>query len=55
MTEAERIARMMTNIELSNSPKFMDEFVAASFLPHTDSRAFPGVLRELKKGRGEGV
>ncbi len=48
LREAERIARMMTNIELSNAPRFMDEFVAAMFLPHTDEKAFPGVMERLK-------
>ncbi len=37
------IARKMTNIELSNYAPFMSEFVAALFLPHTDSRLFPSV------------
>ncbi len=36
-------ARRMTNIELSRYPKFMDEFIAALFLPHTDARLFPSV------------
>lgn len=36
-------ARAMTNIELSNYPPFMDEYVAALFLPHTDRRLFPSV------------
>jgi len=38
-----QIARRMTNIELSNYPPFMNEFIAALFLPHTDSRLFPSV------------
>lgn len=37
------IARRMTNIELSNYTPFMNEFIAALFLPHTDSRLFPSV------------
>ena len=37
------IARKMTNIELSNYPPFMNEFVAALFLPHTDASLFPSV------------
>jgi uncharacterized 2Fe-2S/4Fe-4S cluster protein (DUF4445 family) len=37
------IARRMTNIELSNYPPFMNEFVAALFLPHTDTKLFPSV------------
>jgi len=43
--EAKRVARMMTNIELTNNNRFMDEFMAAMFLPHTDSRIFNKTLR----------
>ena len=38
-----KIASMMTNIELSTYLPFMDEYVAAMFLPHTDMRLFPSV------------
>ena len=38
-----KIARRMTNIELSNYAPFMNEFVAALFLPHTDAKLFPSV------------
>ncbi len=38
-----KIARRMTNIELSNYTPFMNEFIAALFLPHTDARLFPSV------------
>jgi uncharacterized 2Fe-2S/4Fe-4S cluster protein (DUF4445 family) len=48
VSEAEDLSNMMTNIELSNSQRFMDEFVAASFLPHTDDKAFPKVLKSLE-------
>jgi uncharacterized 2Fe-2S/4Fe-4S cluster protein (DUF4445 family) len=37
------ISRSMTNVELSNYQPFMDEYVAALFLPHTDRRLFPSV------------
>jgi uncharacterized 2Fe-2S/4Fe-4S cluster protein (DUF4445 family) len=37
------ISKKMTNIELSNYPPFMGEFIAALFLPHTDSTLFPSV------------
>ena len=43
MERALKIARSMTNIELSNYQPFMDEYVAAMFLPHTDRRLFPSV------------
>ena len=48
LRETERIARMMTNVELSNSTTFMDEFIAALFLPHTDESAFPSVMEHLR-------
>ncbi|OGO19920.1 MAG: hypothetical protein A2144_12800 [Chloroflexi bacterium RBG_16_50_9] len=37
------ISKKMTNIELSAYRPFMDEFVAALFLPHTHSELFPSV------------
>ena len=53
--EAEEIAKKMTYIELSVSRSFMDEYMSALFLPHTNLNAFPTVKRELeertKKGR----
>jgi uncharacterized 2Fe-2S/4Fe-4S cluster protein (DUF4445 family) len=46
--ETEETARKMTNIELSVSRSFMDEYMSALFLPHTDISLFPTVekLRE---------
>jgi len=41
--KAINISKKMTNIELSNYLPFMDEFVAALFLPHTDKTLFPSV------------
>ena len=38
-----KIAKGMTNIELSTYQPFMDEYVAAMFLPHTDRKLFPSV------------
>jgi uncharacterized 2Fe-2S/4Fe-4S cluster protein (DUF4445 family) len=35
------IARSMTYLELSAQPGYMDDFLAACFLPHTDERLFP--------------
>lgn len=56
LKEGERIALMMTNLELSDHPTFMNEFIAAMFLPHTDASAFPQVtdrLHRMKKGEQE--
>ena len=36
----------MTYLELSTHPGYMDAFVAACFLPHTDSRLFPNSIQE---------
>ncbi len=36
----------MTYLELSTYPGYMDSFVAACFLPHTDSRLFPNSIQE---------
>jgi uncharacterized 2Fe-2S/4Fe-4S cluster protein (DUF4445 family) len=47
LDDGERISRMMTNIELSESLAFMDNYMAAMFLPHTNSAEFPGVSRRL--------
>ncbi|MFA5628950.1 MAG: ASKHA domain-containing protein [Dehalococcoidales bacterium] len=38
-----KIASMMTHLELSENNLFMDNYVAALFLPHTDSGEFPSV------------
>jgi uncharacterized 2Fe-2S/4Fe-4S cluster protein (DUF4445 family) len=39
----ERVARMMTYIDLMMNPKYMNEFVSANFIPHTDIERFPSV------------
>jgi len=39
----ENVARMMTYIDLMANPKYMDEFVSANFIPHTDVEKFPSV------------
>ncbi len=44
--EAERVARMMTHVDLADNPAFMDEYVAAMFLPHTDTALFEGVRED---------
>jgi uncharacterized 2Fe-2S/4Fe-4S cluster protein (DUF4445 family) len=46
--EAEDIAAKMTYIELSVSRNFMDEYMSALFLPHTDMGQFPTVAGLMK-------
>ena len=40
------VASNMTYLELSTHPGYMDAFVAACFIPHTDSRLFPHSVQE---------
>ncbi len=43
LAAAERIAESMTYFDLMSHSRYMDEFVRASFLPHTDLSLFPSV------------
>lgn len=47
----ERIAvsKLMTNMELSENPNFMNHYVASLFLPHTDMSLFPTVKTKLEE------
>lgn len=45
----EEISNSMTYVELSVEPGYMDEFVSACFLPHTDIEKFPTVKVLLSK------
>ena len=45
--KTEELGKCMMYVELSNEPKYMDEFVSACFLPHTDHTLFPSVEKEL--------
>jgi len=49
LDDARRVANTMTNFELSENVNFMYNYVAAMFLPHTDSGEFPSVNRRLSK------
>ena len=49
LDDARRVARMMTNFELSENVDFMNNYIAALFLPHTDTDEFPSVSNELAK------
>ncbi len=40
------LSHNMTYMELSTDPGYMDEFVAACFIPHTDTSLFPSVKQE---------
>ena len=42
------LAANMTYMELSTVPTYMDEFVGACFIPHTDTGMFPDVMKDLQ-------
>ncbi len=41
------VTRKMTNFELSETPSYMDHYVASLFLPHTDLELFPKLKARL--------
>lgn len=45
------VTNMMTNFELSETPSYMDNYVAALFLPHTDLNRFPRISSRLEERR----
>jgi uncharacterized 2Fe-2S/4Fe-4S cluster protein (DUF4445 family) len=42
------VTKKMTNFELSDTMSYMDNYVAALFLPHTDINNFPGIKARLR-------
>jgi uncharacterized 2Fe-2S/4Fe-4S cluster protein (DUF4445 family) len=42
------VTRKMTNFELSDTPSYMDNYVAALFLPHTDINQFPRLKSRME-------
>jgi len=51
LDDGEKIARMMTNVELSDNIAFMDNYIAALFLPHTEEKFFSSVMQKLESAR----
>jgi uncharacterized 2Fe-2S/4Fe-4S cluster protein (DUF4445 family) len=47
LDDARRVANMMTNFELSENADFMNNYMAALFLPHTNADEFPTVKKKL--------
>ncbi|MHC4267302.1 MAG: ASKHA domain-containing protein [Planctomycetota bacterium] len=49
----QNIASQMTYFDLMGNQKYMEEFMSANFLPHTNLDAFPSVLEELSSQNTE--
>ncbi len=45
------VTKKMTNFELSETPSFMDKYVASLFLPHTDLGSFPKLKARMEARR----
>jgi len=45
LLELNQITQMMTHVELSAHPRYMDYYMASLFLPHTNEELFPSVKR----------
>ena len=49
LCDGQRVAGMITNLELSENADFMNNYVAALFLPHTNTDQFPSVkIKEMQ-------
>jgi uncharacterized 2Fe-2S/4Fe-4S cluster protein (DUF4445 family) len=45
--ECNEVGKLITNMELSENPNFMNHYMASLFLPHTDMSLFPTVQEKL--------
>ncbi|WP_457576715.1 ASKHA domain-containing protein [Desulfomarina sp.] len=43
------VTKKMTNFELSETPSYMDNYVAAMFLPHTEIEKFPKLKKRMEE------
>jgi len=46
-----KVVNMMTNFELASTPSYMDHYMGALFLPHTEMNYFPKVKERLERLR----
>ncbi len=46
------VTKKMTNFELSDTPSYMDNYIAALFLPHTDMNKFPKLKARMESRKG---
>jgi len=46
---AYKISKSITYYDLITYPNYMDEFMSAKFLPHTDITKFPSILKIIQK------
>ncbi|MEZ4604563.1 MAG: ASKHA domain-containing protein, partial [Desulfobacterales bacterium] len=49
------ILARMTNFEFSETASYMDNYIAALFLPHTDLNLFPKLKKRLEERQKLGI
>lgn len=49
--ELATLATRMTYIDLSSDPRYMDNYLGAMFLPHTEMSLFPSVARKMAEAK----
>ena len=49
--DVSEVTKKMTNFELSDTNSYMDQYIAALFLPHTDLNQFPNLKSRLEARR----
>lgn len=47
------VTQKMTNFELSETPSYMDNYIAAMFLPHTEIEKFPRLKNRMEQRRNQ--
>jgi uncharacterized 2Fe-2S/4Fe-4S cluster protein (DUF4445 family) len=47
------VTQKMTNFELSETPSYMDNYIAAMFLPHTEIEKFPRLKARMEQRRAQ--
>ncbi|VEN74586.1 Ferredoxin [Candidatus Desulfarcum epimagneticum] len=51
--EVVEVVKKITNFELSETPSYMDSYIAALFLPHTDINLFPNLKQRFAARRAD--
>ncbi len=53
--DVSEVTKKMTNFELSETPSYMDNYVAAMFIPHTEIEKFPRLKERIESRKNRSV
>lgn len=51
--EMSKVSKMMTYVELSEHPNYMEYYISSNFLPHTDEELFPSIKKLIRSERND--